>query len=52
MAEEKKKKNSNMIAIKKDKNKKALLSKHITLEKVPNTDKAIKKRKTKKGVIK
>ena len=51
MAEEKKKKNSNMIAIKKDKNKKALLSKHITLEKVPKTDKQIKKRKTKKGVI-
>ncbi len=51
MAEEKKKKNSNMIAIKKDKNKKALLSKHITLEKVPKTDKPIKKRKTKKGVI-
>ena len=51
MAEEKKKKNSTMIAIKKDKNKKALLSKHITLEKVPKTDKPIKKRKTKKGVI-
>ena len=38
-----------MIAIKKDKNKKALLSKHITLEKVPKTDKPIKKRKTKKN---